>query len=76
MKLKESEFHYKMAMAKYSVKDVAEMLGISTQAVYMKINGRTAWTVDEFYKICEAFKLKPAEAKRIFMPKGLTKRQP
>lgn len=76
MKTRETEFHYRMTVARYSVKDVAKLLGISTQAVYMKISGRTAWTVDEFYKICEAFKLSPADAERVFLHRGLAHSQP
>lgn len=71
MKAKESEFHYKMIMSKLSVKDVADLLGISTNAVYNKINGKTQWSLNEFFVLCDAFSLTYEEGRTIFLPSML-----
>ena len=76
MKAKENEFHYKMVMSKYSVKDVAKLLGISTNAVYNKINGKTQWTLIEFFVLCDAFSLSYEEGKRVFLPQMLANSHP
>lgn len=32
---------------RYRIKDLAEWLGISKQAAYNKVNGKTLWTYDD-----------------------------
>ena len=47
--------------------DLGYALGICGTAVSHRMTGRTAWNIDEMYKVCRA---KPEELHIYFPPKG------
>lgn len=73
MQIDKTEFNYQRQIARMTVRDVAKLLGISTQAVYKKINGKAKWTVDEYYQIRSAFNLSEEKALEIFFAEEVAK---
>lgn len=65
--MNEIKFKMKLVEKGSSVKDIAEVLEISTQAVYKKLNGETNITVDDLRKIKARLDLTDEEVAEIFL---------
>ena len=67
------EFKYRMAVARMSIDDVARLLGITRQAIYKRFRtGSRSWSIEDYWKIKQAFNLTEEEAERIFFSEELT----
>lgn len=56
-----------MAENKVSQKEISELLGISQQAVWSKVNGKREFSMPQVKKICETYHI----SADIFLPKEL-----
>lgn len=50
--------------------DLGYALGLCGTAVSHRMTGRTAWNIDEMYKVLEICRAKPEELHIYFPPKG------
>lgn len=67
------EFKYRMTVARMTLDDVAKLLGITRQAIYKRFrSGVGCWSVDDYFKIRDAFGLTDEEAQGIFFSRKLT----
>lgn len=62
-----SKLKIKMLETNISIKDVADALNISMQALYKKINGETNITIEDVRKIKNILNLNDEEVKEIFL---------
>lgn len=65
--MNETKFKIKLLETNNTIKDVAEALEISTQAVYKKLNGETKITVDDLRRIKAKLNLTDDEVTDIFL---------
>lgn len=65
--MNETKFKMKLLEMNCTVKDIADALDISTQAVYKKLNGETKITVDDLRKIKTKLDLSDDEVSEIFL---------
>lgn len=50
--------------------DLGFALGLCSTAISHRMTGRTAWNIDEMYKVLEVVRAKPEELHIYFPPKG------
>lgn len=62
----------KMVESECSVADLAKILGISTTAVYRRLNNEVAFTVPEMLKCVSRLNLSTAERDKIFFEKKVS----
>lgn len=65
--MNETKFKIKLLEMNCTVKDIADTLEISSQAVYKKLNGDTNITVDDLRKIKAKLNLTDDEVSEIFL---------
>lgn len=52
----------------YYAQDVADAIGISKAAMSARLNGKTAWTMQDVYEICDLLRI-PYEKIPFYFPK-------
>lgn len=65
--MNETRFKMKLLEMNCTVKDIADALEISSQAVYKKLNGETRITVDDVRRIKAKLNLTDDEVSEIFL---------
>ena len=65
--MNEIKFKMKLLEMNCTVKDIADTLEISSQAVYKKLNGETRITVDDLRRIKNKLNLTDEEVSEIFL---------
>lgn len=61
-----------MVLAGINAAELAQMLDISTVAIYRKINGKSEFTQSELSKIAQIFKLDAQQIQDIFFAKEVS----
>ena len=53
-----------------SQEDLGYVLNLKTGAISHRMTGRTAWNIDEMYKVLDVIRAQPEELHIYFPPKG------